>query len=468
MRLALLTFCFIFAGIANAQEEIILQGVRIVEVDNGKLSAPSDIIIEGNRISAIHPTGEISLNGKIVIDARGKFVLPGLYDMHVHTFFPGYSDRSMDLMIANGVTGFRDTWGFLPLAVQIQKTMEEGKRPYQRFTVAGNLIDGENPIWPGSSVATSPEEGRELVRKLKEEGAGFIKVYSKLKPEVFFAIADESEKVGLEFMGHVPALVDISEASDAGMRSMEHMYGVIEGCSTMEDSIQSYYLGKADNSNTDLTHSLSHTKNLALNHQSDERKLALIAQLAENESWQVPTLITTRNFSYLRDTAYFNSDPRLKYIDSYTLSQWSPETNRFVKDMSDEQWDVDERYYQRKVELLTELNEGGVPIMAGTDPPNPFCIPGFSLHDELAIFVEDCGFTEAEALKAATLNPAIFLGTEKDAGTISAGKFADILILTANPLENIRHTTRIDGLLINGEYLDRAALDLILSRWESK
>src|SRR5262249_6458687 len=194
------------------------------------------VVIDRGRITALAKSTALSLpEGAATIDGSGKFLIPGLWDMHVHIVGPSY----LPLFLANGVTGVREMHSFYPESVlTMRKEIQEGKTLGPRIVAAGALIDGAQPFWPGSVTATNEEEGRKAVQSLKKRGADFIKVYTKLPRSAYLAIADEAKKVGLPFVGHVPESISAAEASDLGQKSMEHLFGLLLACSADEEKLR--------------------------------------------------------------------------------------------------------------------------------------------------------------------------------------------------------------------------------------
>jgi imidazolonepropionase-like amidohydrolase len=199
--------------------------------------------------------------------------------------------------------------------------------------------------------------------------------------------------------------------------------------------------------------------------QDDDRCRTLLETLARNRTWQVPTLVLNRGLAYLNDPA-FEADPRLEYMPPAWRDSWLPENDPYLLS-TEEGYQLRRQHHARKLEITGLAAQAGVGIMAGSDTPNAFVFPGFALHDELALLVE-AGLTPLQALQAATLNPARYLEATDSLGTIEAGKVADLVLLDANPLEDISNTRRISAVVLNGRYLDRRALDELLLRAKEK
>jgi|SRR5215472_15246449 len=436
--------------------------VTVIDVDGGPTLTDRTVLVIDNRIAAVGPAGKVDRpKDTLVVDASGKFLTPGLWDMHVHWYDKDY----LPLFLANGVTGIRMMWG-APLHYQFRKGIEAGNLIGPRIVIASAIIDGPASFWPGSVTVRTAEEARLAVDRERRAGADFIKVYSFLPRDAFFAIADESKKLGVPFAGHVPEAVSVEEASDAGQISMEHLIGILEACSTREKEL-------LEAAQADLADAITSGKvafdsprmhqlrEVPLDTYDPDRAAKLFARFKKNGTWQCPTLTVNRTLGYLDDPA-FRDDPRLKYMPRSIRTSWTPDAYRVMAGKKAEDYAYERRAFQKDLELVGAMNRAGVDIIAGTDVLNAYCFPGFSLPDELELYVK-AGLSPAEALRTATSNPARFLGREKELGTVESGKLADLVLLDANPLDNINNVRRISAVVFNGNYYPRKKLDTILS-----
>jgi len=428
---------------------LVLAHVTIIDVTGGPSKPDMTVVIRGDRISEIGKAGEITAPpDATVVDASGKFLIPGLWDMHVHW----YQRDSFTLFTANGITGIREMFGNSDL-LRWRDEIAKGSLTGPRMIVASPIIDGPQPVWPNSIAVSNEDEGRKAVRKVKEWGADFVKVYSLLPRDAYFGIADESKRQGISFVGHVPFTVSAVEASDAGQKSIEHLTGVLLACSYNETELRNEIAkarapgARSRAAGADLLGTFS-----------DRKAKDLFARFVKNQTWQTPTLTVLRSNAYLGDQN-FRNDARLKYVPRPMRERWGQR----IANRNDN--DYVKRVFKKEVEIVGAMQRAGVPLLAGTDTGNPFCFPGFSLHDELALMVIG-GLTPVEALRAATLNPAKFLGLDKTLGTIEPGKIADLVLLDADPLADIRNTQRINAVISNGRLFDRKALNKMLERAE--
>jgi imidazolonepropionase-like amidohydrolase len=448
----------------DTQKPLALAHVTVIDCTGAKPKSDQTVVIAGSHIAAIGKSGRVKAPADAqVVDATGKYLIPGLWDMHVHgTSVPHFAE----LFIANGVTGVRNMFTPIPSIKPVRDAIREGRRIGPRIVAAGRIVDGPKPVWSGSIAVHDAAEGREAVRTVQREGSDFVKVYSLLPRDAYFAIADEAKKQGLPFAGHVPESVSAVEASDAGQKSIEHLTGVLVACSDQEAQLRKMMMeaiGIQDAAASRLARERAEVK--ALETYSDRKARRLFDRFKKNHTWQCPTLTVLRSMALLNDPE-FRMDPRLKYLPSEIQGRWNPENDFRLKARTPQDWNNARKSYERKLQIVGEMRRAGVALLAGTDTLNPYCFPGFSLHDELALMVR-AGLTPMEALQAATRNAARFLGREKELGTVQNGKLADLVLLDADPLEDIHNTAKISAVVANGRLLDRASLDQMLADAEA-
>lgn len=478
MKQAVAIFLIILSPllIAAQTRPLVFNYATIIDVKKGKLKSGMSVVIVGGRITAIGETGRIKIPiDAEVVDASRKFLIPGLWDMHVHALGEERVDRFFKLFVANGVTGVRDMGttekGFAALA-DLRREIADGTRTGPRIIAAGRILDGAKPAVPPNSIPFStPSEARQAVAFLKKSGADFIKVYDGVSRESYYAIIDEAKKLKIPVAGHVPQELTSIEASAAGQRSFEHLGNILRSCSTLSPKIIEERTNAAikpsgkPNDFSAIPTRIAARTHIELETFDAKKCQNLYAELAKNKTYQVPTLATKRPLSLIDDGTFFN-DLRMKYITPKELENWKPENSFFLKFRTPEFITEKRKLYQKELELVSTMHRAGVPFMTGTDIPGAYTYPGFSLHDELELFVQQ-GFTPLQSLQAATLNPAKFLNLEKSLGTIEKGKIADLILLDANPLENISNTKKINSVVINGKLLDRDALARMLSEVET-
>lgn len=431
---------------APAVESFVVRHVTVIDGTDVAPQPDRTVVVADGRIAAIGDA-ELAVTGTPrEIDGRGKFLIPGLWDMHTHmTAMPGFAE----LFVANGVIGVRDMFALPSQIAGVKRAIAAGERPGPRIVGAGRIVDGEQPIWPGSHEVKTAEDGTKVVATAVDEGSEFIKVYSKLSRDAYFAIATECKRRGVAFAGHVPRTVTAQEAAAAGQRSIEHMNGVLEAA--CRDS------GRA----MDLEVPRSERQELMVTHYDAAKAAALAQALTDHGTWMCPTFTVLRAIAHL-DDPQFTADDRTRYLSPFFVQMWQPKNDRRFAAMTADDWAVQKRTYQRQLEAGKVLHAHGVRFLAGTDTGNPYCFPGFSLHDELQLLVA-IGMTPMAALQCATRNPAQYLGLERDLGTIAVGKVASLVLLAADPLVDIANTKLIVAVAAEGRLYDRARLDAMLA-----
>lgn len=457
---------------AARQRPIALTHVTVIDTTGGPVQPDVTVLIRGDRIVAMGKSGKVRVPaGSHVVDATGKFLIPGLWDMDVLWYEPDY----LPLFIANGVTGVRETIGYAE-QYEWQKEVEAGKLFGPRMVIGSRWIEGPEPpdLW---SISVSNEfEARQAVINAKKFGADFIRIGGgeTLPRDAFFALADEAKKQGLPLEGALPVSVTVEEGSNAGMKSIEEqpsMFGlemILSACSKREvDLLKSWKsLATAQPEGWETFWEGPKYRaplQLALDTYDSERAKALFGVLKANHTWLIPTLTGRRNTTFLDDPTIAD-DPRFQYMSAAERNWWRKVHDDYMKGMGPEGIALRKRAYQKELEIVGAMRRAGVDFLAGTTTEDPlFAVAGFSLHDEMGLFVQ-AGFSPLEALQTATLNPARFLGREPDLGTVAPGKFADLVLLDANPLQDINNTRKIAAVVYGGKYYDRNALGAMLSK----
>jgi imidazolonepropionase-like amidohydrolase len=447
------------AASANA---VAITHVTVIDVSSGTARPDMTVVVRGNRIVAIGAADSVATPADAeAVDGRGRFLIPGLWDMHVHAAWPNVADAVAELFVANGVTGVRDMWGD-PAVIHDWRgevARRDGKHP--RIVAAGNLVDGPEPVWPNSIRVRGADDARDVVRSLRRNGADFIKVYSHLPRDAYFAIADEAKQQGIPFAGHVTIAISAAEASDAGQRSIEHLTGVALGCSSLEPRILEEAATTIASRGWAAASGFERAAGGLIDSTYDASRCdALAARFVRNETWQVPTLTVRYNVTHLDDPTLEN-DPRLRYMPRFLRQRWSDRAES-IEGGSSRAPAAQQAQYRRETMIVGQLSRAGVPILAGTDEQNPYCMPGFSLHDELARLVA-AGLTPLAALQAATLNPARFLHATDSLGTVEVGKIADLVLLDGDPLADIHNVSRIEAVVVNGRLIDGAERERLLN-----
>ena len=451
---------------ARPAPSLVFQHITVIDGTGRAAQADQTVVVVGGRITALGPAGEIKIEKTArVIDGCGKFLIPGLWDMHVHiagvSADPSWSkDVLLPLLLVNGITGVRDMGGDLEALLSWKREIEFGTLLGPHIVASGPWLASRGKKSREQIPVANGDEARAAVRELKKRGADFIKIISLPSREAFFAVADEARKQGISFEGHLPLDVDAAEASDAGMHSIEHLF---YSAFSFSLSAQQAELRK---SLADAQKARDYAAQEKATHDAEAsyspaKAAALWNTLKKNKTWVTPTLASLDISSHPQ--SWDPHDSSLAFVPPDLAKQWrvaisdksSQDRAAWMQRQSSNDW-----------KLTGEMHRAGVSLLVGSDSLDPFVFPGDSLHRELEEFVR-AGFTPVEAIQAATLGAAQFLGQEKGLGTVEAGKAADLVLLNGNPLENITNTRKIVAVIRNGQYLDRDTLDRMLAKAKS-
>lgn len=474
---------------------IVIDDATIVSTRNGSLNPGMAIFVEDGIIREISKAGSILCAGAARrIDASGKYAVPGFLDMHAHAMASDALSaadiqQNFHLMIAHGITGFREMAGSKELISRGDLLRNE--------TEAGNMVAPELLIIPGDIVnifpgqelgffsesgesgASPAERARKEVLRQKEYGAEFIKIVN-VNREAFFAIQETAGKVGLHVAGHLNPVVRSPEASNAGLRAMEHLgasLGLIADCSTAEEIIRQKLtaplpapilpgapspgmIRRIVANPRMLTWSqqgLAAGLQFAIKTFSEEKSRALAKVFVKNGTWQVPTLIRIRTMEIPDDPAYVN-DPNLRFVAPETRAMWMELTETYREGAPADTKSAYRDLYDHQVKLVKLLKEEGVKMLAGSDMTGIYCIPGFSLLQEFRE-LSRAGISPLEILQMTTLNGAEFLGREGTMDSVDKGKRGDLVLLDANPMESAGNLEKIDAVVLRGRYFSKADLE---------
>jgi imidazolonepropionase-like amidohydrolase len=445
-------------GQITCAQDLLIKHTNVIDVKTGKIQSNVSVRIEDGIIREI---GKSVKDSKVrSIDGTDKYLIPGLWDMHGHTwnangFFP--------LLLANGVTGIRDMFGSIDSIHKWRKQIEQGFVKGPAIIASGPIVDGPKPIWQGSVALGETSRVAKVIDSLKNQlKVDFIKVYSLLSREVYFKIAAEAKRQNIPFAGHVPNVVTNAEAAAAGQKSFEHLLGFIQECSDSAAYLAA--LSRGEIKDSVLSNRAARTSMLLRTYNRQKMK-ELIRKLAGYDVWICPTLVVNRNISKL-DDSIFVKDSRLAYMSPMFRTMWNPANDPRFKTATKDYYESSRKMFLIYLDIVREMQESGVKLLAGTDYPNPYCFPGFSLHDELILLTE-AGLTPLQALQTATINPARYLNLDEKTGTVEKGKKADLILLDKNPVDNISNIKSIRAVVIGGRLLDRQELDKMLqSQWQ--
>ena len=433
---------------------LVISNVTVVN-PTGRALANQSIVVRNARIAQVGPAGSVRVpRGARTIDGRGLFAIPGLWDMHVHTVGRGSPTHYAGLFLANGVTGVRDMGDDLRLLRALRDSIARGSVLAPRLVYGGRL-DGPGPR-PGYALTLArPADVPQALDSLMRARVDFVKVPSTLTRELYDAIARAAQKRRLPVAGHVPFEVTMAHAAQAGQASIEHEDDLMAACGTRELAIKQRINAAARTDDLRIIAPVMHAAADSLRAARDDAACnATIRALVRQRTWFTPTLIVYQPYARGFDSATVN-DPRLTYVPAALRQRWQ----NTLQGRTAQDFAAVTAYFD--LQRTAQLHRAGVRFLAGTDTPLPYVIPGFSLHDELELLTR-AGLTPQQALQAATSNPAEFLGMDESFGSIAPGKIADLVLLSADPLADVRNTRRVTAVVLNGRYLDRAELDLLL------
>lgn len=455
----LLFFITLFFACRREKVTLILRNVHCIDVVNGEIAFDRDVYIAGNRIYSINPSQEavIDLPSARIIDGSGQYLIPGLWDMHVHALNDFEYQFAFPLYIANGITGIRDMWGNLTLADSLRNLQTLHNLPLPRFYTGGGILGG-NPARNGTSIATE-EEGVQYVDTLVKYGADFIKTYEYLKPDIYFAIVERAKNNGLPVFGHPPELLGIREAINAGQKSFEHLCMVPFWCTPYTDflirDMKDEWYGPGLPLTADAFRDTIYQGFL------EDSSMAIAKAMVDTEAFFCPTIMVYQNIANPL-TAEMNNRPVTQYFNPFRKWYWQHDLDwdkeNFLKDSINYEW---RRVLERRKLILSRFIDAGVKIVAGTDAP--VSVHGFDLHRELKNYVS-AGMTPLDALRTATVNPARLLEIEDEVGQIREGFLADLVLLQKNPLEDIRNTESIISVIVDGRYVSKEEIELSLDQ----
>jgi len=459
----ILSLLLIFLVSCQVQtSDIAIQNVNVVDVESGEIVENQSVLIRDGIIANIKPY-DSGLEAEMVIDGTGKYLIPGLWDMHVH--FRGGEElikenkNLLPLYIVNGITTVRDGGGNItPSVLEWRSQIEAGELLGPKIFTSGPKIDGSDARWDGSIAIDRADQIPAALDSLDSLGVDYVKIYDSTLPyELFLPIVEQASERGYPVTGHMPFEVMFSESIEKGLSATEHIFYAFKGHSAKEGEITQELI---DRRGSDNPMGFLEVLQRVTDSQDDETAQALYQTMIEHGNGIIPTLhimdvlanLKVRNHADDEYLDYIGPGIRETYEGRYQAALNAPDDQPNIYDLPE---------YRP---LVTEMMSNGVRIYAGSDagPYNTFVYPGISLHKELEIFVES-GFTPAEALRTATINPPAFFDLQEKYGQVIEGFTADLLLLDANPLTDISNTQQIYRVIINGELVyDRDELDGML------
>jgi len=414
----------------SAGSSFAIRNVTIVDVVNGRHLANQTVVVNGDRIAAAGPSDELSVSRMRVVDGGGRFLIPGLWEMHAHALQHygvdyAYGMEAFELFVANGVTGIRDAGSSLDQVVAGRKRIAETRVAAPRIYAAGPILEGnaQSRFAPFTKVVTSPFEGKLAVTALRDAGVDWIKIHDALTRETYLAVAAEAKIWGMPFSGHVPEDITMVEAAKAGQTSIEHLRPVIEYCTSSRGAERRIEHAKCE---------------------------AGLAEMAVIGTFLGPTLLSV---APLTDADPRVTAQRLAHILASKRDTWPQLPASASADAK--------ASYALGQELTRMASEAGVRLIVSTDTGAPYRLPGFAVFDELVELVE-AGVSTLEALRAGTLYAVQSLGLERSLGTVEPGKLADLVLLEGDPLADIRNLGRIAAVVADGRLYERAEREALL------
>lgn len=444
MKNILFILSVLFLSSCNQAQEkvsstaILISNVSIVDVRSGTILGNHQVVIDSGKIIRISKSVENIGHYAITIDGNGKYVMPGMAEMHAHIPQPPTSkERTEDVLflyLSNGITTIRGMLGDSS-HLELREKAKAGE-------ILSPRIFTSSPSLNGNSVGTKEEAERKVIAYQKT-GYDFLKIHPGIRLEVFDQIVKTANEVGIPFAGHVPIDVGIRHALKSKYASIDHIDGFLEGLVPESENADPTGNGFFGYNFTPL---------------ADDTKIVELAQLAkENNVWIVPTQsLFTRWFS-IELPEKLLAEPEMKYMPSETLKNWekAKRQNMAGENFSEKQW---RRFIDIRRQLLKELQDNGHGLLLGSDAPQIFNVPGFSIHHEMKA-MEDAGLSPLEIIRSGTLNPALYFGMENTFGEIKEGLDADLILIDSNPLEDLNALQKISGVMLQGKWLDKETID---------
>ena len=449
-----LTAVIASCGPTEAPVELAIENVTVIDAANGAREART-VLVDQGRITAVQAAGA-PVDAAETVDGSGRYLIPGLWDFHVHlTYDDRFTEAMPGLFLNHGITSIRDTGGPLELVVPVVESIRAEGAIAPRVFFAGPLMDGEHVVYDGVGnrllgiANPDAETARANMARLEEAGVDFVKIYEMVSPEVFQVLVEEARARGLPIDGHVPLTM---QARDYGAvaQALEHVRNVEMDC--VADPAAALAERRRLMANPEgllgsrLRSQLHRTFRIPSIEAYDEAECAAVIE-SMMSTIQVPTL---RLNALSLQSPFDRSDwgELVAKLPADVAEDWGGRSSGGGGNLTFPNWSLS---------LIGMMHEAGVPIAAGTDTPISFAAPGYSLHSELEMLVR-AGLSPMEALRSATIRPAEFFGREAEMGRIQPGQLADLVLLEGNPLEDITLTRSVLAVVTKGQLLDREAL----------
>ncbi len=459
-------------GAAPLPGTLAITNVSVVDVERGVVVPGRQVLIDGPRIVAVEANGASPIgDGVARLDGTDRFLIPGLWDMHAH-IIERASTVAGPLFIANGVTGVREMWSdgddYRPMFVAFRDSVRRGLLVGPRLLLTSTPIDGPPGSEPGVTIVRSVPDARDAVDSAVAHGMDLVQAFPSLSREAYRAAARRAAERGIVFGGLVPMAASFDDALEAGHRARDFVGEWPIWCSTAGDAIRARLAAAAD---SDARAPAKASRLLAARAAAKTRLLetfspahcdSLGRRLASDSVWEVPRMVIERDHGYARPADPTRDSVRAQYAGPEATAFWDPIRRSQRRDEQDRAKVNDaRRTWDRTLEIMGILHRAGVHFLAGTETGDLDIHPGFSLHDELEVFVL-LGMSPAEALRSATLEPARYLRGTDSLGAVAVGHLADLVLLDRNPLADIAATRAIHAVVANGRLIDSAGLASLL------
>jgi imidazolonepropionase-like amidohydrolase len=457
-----------------ARADLVIAGVDVVDVESGRITRHT-VVVRNGAIESLLAPGAAVPESTATLDGTGKFLIPGLWDMHVHLATrpePELAEKIMlPLFLANGIVGVRDMGGPLDRVLAIREAVKKGTVVGPRIITPGPFVDGPGDPDPMFKRASTPDEGSAVVRSLAASKVDFIKVQAGLSPAVHAAVVSEARRQKLTVAGHIPIAMTAGDVLASGQQSIEHISPALPGdalllfaCSSRDAELRAELTAierdRATAKPEDIRARETKLRADLVATYDPSRAAAMGAKLAAARTWIVPTLIWSHSLRPLHAQDSGATLP-LEYVPAETRKRWQDARARYLKAAPPEIYAANSAVARTSAQAVAAMHKAGARVLAGTDTFDAFVLPGVSLHQELALLVE-AGLTPLQALQTATRNVAEFRGITSTEGGIATALTTDLVLLDGNPLENIRNAARVHAVVTGGRLHTRADLDRLL------
>jgi len=431
------------APVKGADSVVAFVDVTVIPMDRERTLPRQTVVVRGDRIVAIGPSDRVQLPaGGVKVDGRGKFLIPGLAEMHAH--IPGGDtpdsvvERTLFLYVSGGITTIRGMLGD-PRHLELRARAARNELLSPTIYTSGPSLNGNSVPTPGAAAR--------IVAEQKAAGYDFLKIHPGIGGEAFDTLAATAQRVGIRFAGHVPVEVGLARALETGYATIDHLDGYVEAMvreGSPVPAAESEFFG------------------LNLGKYLDESKLPALVEATRSAGvWNVPTQMLLENLTPGESAETLERRSEMRYVSRGTRSEWAKTKNSLLRETGSSEESA-RRVMQVRRKLIKALHAGGAGLLLGSDAPQIYNVPGFSIHRELAALVA-AGLTPYQALETGTRNVAVFFRTLPRSGTIAVGKRADLVLLEANPLIDVRNTTRRAGVMLRGKWFSKAVIETRLA-----